>query len=239
MSLLDHVFYKDPYGTEYELSFSAWGEGILKEDGLLEMQKPDNVIGKFKSRFRRYPKSISLALEDSVARYGFGYTGIDPALLEKLETLKELVLPDSVVQIETTPKLEKIFKKNDTLIRGNFDSYAERFAAAHGLHFRPADLIIAEYCFEQTRENARLTLEFKRSGRAQIDEKFTASGAPAGIPGGYGVIHELKKDFWEKETAGEIAASFRACLNDAILKDGRLAAFLEKAKTHDFYKGKN
>ena len=80
MCLLDRDFY-----TEYDLSFSAWGEGVLREDGLLEMQKPDEAIKEFKKKKRRYPKSISFLVRDprSVG-YKFGFTSVDPALLEKL-----------------------------------------------------------------------------------------------------------------------------------------------------------
>ena len=67
-----------------------------------------------------------------------GYIGVDTALLEKLETLKELILPDTITHIDLTPKLEKILKDNDTLIRGSFDSFAESFAKENGLRFRPA-----------------------------------------------------------------------------------------------------
>ena len=105
-SLLHCLFYTEKYGWEYELTFSAWGEGVLSENDLLDIEKPDNAIAKFKKRFRRYPKSISLLLEDSLAAgCDYGYTGVDPALLEKLATIKELILPDSVAQIELTPAL--------------------------------------------------------------------------------------------------------------------------------------
>ena len=43
MSLLHHEFHPGS-NDKYELSFSAWGEGILCEDALLDIQKPDKAI---------------------------------------------------------------------------------------------------------------------------------------------------------------------------------------------------
>ena len=235
MCLLDRDFY-----TEYDLSFSAWGEGVLREDGLLEMQKPDEAIKEFKKKKRRYPKSISFLVRDprSVG-YKFGFTSVDPALLEKLETLKELILPETVTDLELTPKLKKILTENGTLIRGPFGSFAERFAAENGLNFRPADCVIAEYETTAPPESVRLTLMFARDGSAVIKEDCSSPGTNAGNTFGGSFFHPLKKDFYERSTAEEIGAGInkRAC--EQIIKDGRLAGFIEKAKEHGFYKGKN
>ena len=64
MCLLDYDFYTEKHGAEYELMLSAWGEGILREHGLLEMQRPDVIIRTFKQKYRRYPRSISLLIMD-------------------------------------------------------------------------------------------------------------------------------------------------------------------------------
>ena len=41
------------------------------------------------------------------------------------------------------------------------------------------------------------------------------------------------------QTVGEIADRFKGDARDAIISDGRLAAFIEKAKTREYYRGKN
>ena len=239
MCLLDYTFYSEKYGAEYELVLSAWGNGILSESGLLDLQKPDNVIKKFRSRYRRYPKSISLQLEDPTSvGYKYFFTGVETALLEKLETLKELILPYTVESIEMTPKLESILKDNDTLIRGDFDSFAERFAAQNGLHFRPADLIFAEYSPDVPPESTRMTLVFNRNGSVTVKEAVSSPGTSASNTLGGTFTHSLNKDFYKNETAETIAGRFGKGLGGEILRDGRLAAFIEKAKTHDYYKGK-
>ncbi len=232
MSLLDHAF-----DTEYDLSLSAWGEGRFAESELLYFQKPDAIIEEYKKKHGSYPKSISLLLKDSRG-YGSetGFTGIDTAFLEKLATLKELILPDTVTHIDLTPDLEKIFKDNDTLIRGSFDSFAESFAKENGLHFRPADFIFADFEDERWHEYTVMTLIFKRCGSVEIKETSSSPGSSAGNTFGGSFTHSLPRDFYMIQTAGEIAERFDKNTREAIISDGRLAAFIEKAKTHGFYR---
>ena len=234
-SLLDHDF-----DTEYDLSLSAWGDGTLAESELLDFQKPDAIIGEYKKKRHRYPKSISLLIQDSRG-YGSetGYTDVDPALLEKLETLKELILPDTITHIDLTPKLEKSFKENDTLIRGSFDSFAESFARESVLRFRPADFIFAD--FEDTRwhEYTTMKLIFRRNGNVEVKETSSSPGSSAGNTFGGSFTHLLPRDFYMTQTAEEIAERFNKDAREAIISDGRLAAFIEKAKTYDYYRDKN
>ena len=81
MSLLDHEFY-----SEYELELSAWGEGILREEDLLPMQRLDAAFAKFKRKPSRFPRDISLLIIDSLASgAGYGFTGIDTAFLQSAQ----------------------------------------------------------------------------------------------------------------------------------------------------------
>ena len=234
-SLLDHE-----YDTEYDLLLSAWGDGMLAESELLDFQKPDAIIGEYKKKRRLYPKTISLLIKDSRG-YGSetGYTGIDTAFLEKLETLKELIIPDTITHIDLTPKLEKILKDNGTLIRGSFDSFAESFAKENGLHFRPADFIFADFEDTQWHEYTTMKLIFRRNGNIEIKETSSSPGSNAGNTFGGSFTHSLLRDFYKTQSAGEIAERFNPDARKAIIEDGRLAAFMEKAKSHDYYTGKN
>ena len=152
---------------------------------------------------------------------------------------KELILPDSVTHIEVTPRLAEILKDNHTLIRGSLDSFAEGFASANGLPFRPADFVFAEYVFEPARESTTMILLFHRNGSVQIKEDIRSPGTSASNTLGGSFYYSLPKDFYLTKTAEEIAGMFRSVLHDAILQDGRLAAFLQKANTHSLYQGKN
>ena len=240
MCLLSNTISRDKAGSDYEICFSAWGSGVLSDAALLEVQKPDNVIKEFKKKYRRYPKSISLLLEDSLS-FGndYGFTGVSSQFLSKLRTLKELVLPDSVTDIELTPELHEVLKENKTLIRGSFGSFAQRFARENSLHFRPADLIFAEYCFEPARESTRMILRFARNGNVTIREVITAPGTNAGNTSGGSFYHSLKRDFFKTQSAEQIAQRFSPQLCRAILDDGRLADFLAKAREQGYFTGSN
>lgn len=232
MSLLEHEFEED-----YELMLRAWGEGVLSEAQLLDFQRLDAIFAAFKKKYRRLPREISLELQDSrAAGCDYGFTGIDPALLEKLPALKELILPPSVTALELTPAARAILKSSRTLIRGAFDSYAERFAVKEALPFRPADLLFAEYEFHDT---TTLFLIFTRDGKAVIRESCSEPGSSCSHTYGGDFYHPLPDGFYLRMTAEDVAAQFGGGLHDAIISDGRLAAFIEKAKTHGFFTGNN
>ena len=224
--------------TEYELSFSAWGKTVLRDTDDTDFMSSAKAFEEFKKKYKCFPKSISLEVQDSSA-FGYCIHAIDTAFLEKLKTLKELILPDAVTHIDMTPELERILKENDTLIRGRFDSYAERFATENGLHFRPADYLFASYMYEPVQESTDLTLVFMRNGNVKIVERVSSPGSSAGNTFGGCFEHPLKKDLYLTQTAEDIAQGFRGAIYDEVINDGRLAAFLEKAKEHGYYTGKN
>ena len=224
------------FKSEYELMLSAWGEGELHEQGLIA--NLTEVFSEFKNKYKRKPNDISLELEDSMS-FGYGFTSIDSAFLEKLGTLKELILPDSVTEIQMTPVLEKRFKENNTLIRGNFNSFAKKLADKNNLNFRPSNFIFAEDYFEPAFESTKLTLIFRRNGTVTIEERVSSPGSSAGNTFGGEFYHSLTRDFYMTQTAEDIAGMFGKRLHNAIISDGRLAKFIETAKTHKIYTGKN
>ena len=235
MSLLDHDF-----DGEYDLSLSAWGEGVLREEELLDFMRPAHVLEEFRKKRRRYPKDISLLVENSLgAGCDYGYTSIDPAFLENLKTLKELILPPSVTSIDLTPALREMLCRNETLIRGTFDSYAEELAKELGLRYRPSDFVFAEYFFEPAQEYTAMKLIFTRSGAVYVSEDISSPGSSSSHTYGGSFTYPLRRDFYKHKTAEQIAGLFRPTLREATVNDGRLAAFLEKARARGYYTGKN
>ena len=235
MSLLNHEF-----DADYELELSAWGRGVLSEADLLDFQQVDTILGEFQEEYHRFPRDISLFIEDPMsAGFDYGFTGVDTALLEKLTTLRELILPDSVTHIDMTPRLSEMLKKNDTLIRGTFDSFAERFANENGLRFRHSDYVFAQYLFEPAQESTTMILQFLKDGSVRIEEKISSPGSSAGNTFGGSFYYKRSRNFFREKTAEQIAEDFRAVIYDATVADGRLAEFIEKAKTHKMYMGKN
>ena len=235
MSLLHHNF-----GGEYDLSFSAWGDGILCEGDLLDSQKPSRVFEEFTEKYGRFPNSISLLIEDSAAHgLDYGFTGVDTAMLETFEMLKELILPDTLKRIDLTPKLADMLKKNDTLIRGTFGSYAENFARGNGLHFRPADYVFARHTFEAAQETTVMALVFHRNGSVEITEDISSPGSSAGNTFGGTFRYPLPTDFYETMDVERITDGFRQVMYEKTVSQGKLAAFLKKAKSRGYYTGAN
>ena len=233
MSLFHHYF-----DRSYALELTAWGRGEISEKAL-EISL-NEIFAEYAEEKGGYPIDISLFIEDTLAYgYDYGFTSIDPAFLEKLDTLKELILPDSITEIKMTPKLEKLLKGNSVLIRGSFDSFSEKFAADNGLNFRHRDMFLASYEFAPAHETTSLTLQFDRDGSARIEESVSSPGSSASHCFGGTFYHELDRDFFLHKSAEDIADMFGKSLHKELIENGRLADFLEKAKTHKLFKGKN
>lgn len=232
MSTLHSIF-----NDEYNIKFEVRGDGAVSCEAF------DSDVNK---AFERYleecgkePGDLSLVIEDTrKAGFDYGFTEVETAFLERLENLKELILPDSITEIKMTDKLEKVLKDNNTLIRGSFDSFSERFAADMGLNFRPADFIIARHYFEKAQETTLLTVQFKRDGSVQIRADVDSPGSSAGNSFGGVFYNDLPSDFWMNTTAEEVSAMYPG-LDDVVVKDGRLAGFIETAKEHKIFTGKN
>ena len=233
MSLLDFEF-----DSEYDLMLSAWGEGTVKDSNF--NIRLGTIYKKFQKEYSREPKDVSLFIEDPfTCGFDYGFTAIDTAFLEKIEKLKELILPNSITDIQMTPKLETILHENKVLIRGSFDSFAEKFAAENKLHFRPANFLFAKYVFEPAHETTLLTMMFKRDGNVVMEESVSSPGSSAGNTFGGTFYKDLPKNFHKTMTVEQIAEMYGSHLHDAIIKNGKLADFLEKAKNHKIFTGKN
>ena len=228
-----HSIFNDEYAIKFE----------VRGDGAVSCEAFDSDVNRAFERYReecgKEPGDLSLVIEDTrKAGFDYGFTEVETAFLERLENLKELILPDSITEIKMTDKLEKILKDNNTLIRGSFDSFSERFAADMGLNFRPADFIIARHYFEKAQETTLLTVQFKRDGSIQIRADVDSPGSSAGNSFGGVFYNDLSSDFWMNTTAEEVSAMYPG-LDDVVVKDGRLAGFIETAKEHKIFTGKN
>lgn len=226
--------------SEYELMLSAWGDGELKESDLVSHQSIEGLFDEFRKKHDRIPDSISLNIEDPMA-FGldYGYYAVDTELLEKLVTLKELILPDSIKSIAMTPKLSGILRENNTLIRGNFGSFADKFAAKEGLRFRPSDFVFARSCFEPADERSSLKMVFARDGSVYVLEESRSPGSSAGNDFGFTWTHDLSSDFFMRQSAEQVAEQFRTSLRNNVIESGKLASFIKKARARGYYTGAN
>lgn len=232
MSILHSIF-----NGEYDIEFEVRGNGTVSNEAFdLDVNR---AFERYKEECGGEPRDLSLVIEDTLkSGFDYGFTEVETAFLERLENLKELILPDSITEIKMTDKLERILKENNTLIRGSLDSFAERFAAEKGLNFRPADFIFARHVFAKVQEITLLTVQFNRDGSVQIRSDVDSSGSSAGNTFGGVFYNEIPSDFWLNTTAEEVSAMYPG-LDDVVVKDGRLADFIEKAKEHKIFTGKN
>lgn len=232
MSTLHSIF-----NDEYDIKFEVRGDGAVSCEAF--DGDVDRAFERYREECGKEPGDLSLVIEDTrKAGFDYGFTEVETAFLERLENLKELILPDSITEIKMTDKLEKVLKDNNTLIRGSFDSFSERFAADMGLNFRPADFIIARHVFEKAQETTLLMVQFKRDGSVQIRADVDSPGSSAGNSFGGVFYNDLPSDFWMNTTAEEVSAMYPG-LDDVVVKDGRLADFIVKAKEHKIFTGKN
>jgi hypothetical protein len=232
VSILHSIF-----NGEYDIEFEVRGNGTVSNEAFdLDVNR---AFERYKEECGGEPRDLSLVIEDTLkSGFDYGFTEVETAFLERLENLKELILPDSITEIKMTDKLERILKENNTLIRGSLDSFAERFAAEMGLNFRPADFIFARHVFAKGQEITLLTVQFNRDGSVQIRSDVDSPGSSAGNTFGGVFYNEIPSDFWLNTTAEEVSAMYPG-LDDVVVKDGRLADFIEKAKEHKIFTGKN
>lgn len=232
MSTLHSIF-----NDEYNIKFEVRGDGAVSCEAF--DGDVDRAFERYREECGKEPGDLSLVIEDTrKAGFDYGFIEVETAFVERLENLKELILPDSITEIKMTDKLEKVLKDNNTLIRGSFDSFSERFAADMGLNFRPADFIIARHVFEKAQETTFLTVQFKRDGSVQIRADVDSPGSSADNSFGGVFYNDLPSDFWMNTTAEEVSAMYPG-LDDVVVKDGRLADFIETAKEHKIFTGKN
>lgn len=232
MSILHSIF-----NGEYDIEFEVRGNGTVSNEAF--DHDVNRAFERYKEECGGEPRDLSLVIEDTLkSGFDYGFTEVETAFLERLENLKELIFPDSITEIKMTDKLERILKENNTLIRGSLDSFAERFAAEMGLNFRPADFIFARHVFAKVQEITLLTVQFNRDGSVQIRSDVDSPGSSAGNTFGGVFYNEIPSDFWLNTTAEEVSAMYPG-LDDVVVKDGRLADFIEKAKEHKIFTGKN
>lgn len=226
---MSHLYHK--FDQEYEIELEAIGDGVVNVDDY--KSSLDGIYAAFQEKHSRMPADISLSLRNAMT---CAFTAIDPAFLEHISALKELILPDSITSVSVTEKLLSIFRKNNTLIRGSFGSFAEEFAENFGLHFRPADYLFARIVFEPAHETTDYTVIFRRNGSVAIEMCVSSSGSSGGNTFGGTFYHELPQEFWKTMTLEELCSGHP----EGIIKDGRLAKFMEMARVRDnMFTGEN
>lgn len=154
---------------------------------------------------------------------------VEPDFFELLPTIAGLWILNPDCNLNMTEKTAELFKKNKVIIRGAFNSVAERLAKEYGLRFLHLDLEIASAGDYYERGRDSIALRFFSNGRAYIHQDCKCQGISAGNNGGGEVSIDLPKDFYKTATPLSIAeACWNSCY-DIILNNEKLADFLETA----------
>lgn len=195
--------------------FFTWGRPVLIE-GKGPVCKEDTDIGK-----------ENWTQEYTQLHFKDGITEIKKGFLESFPILKTIIIDSSVKNIEMTDSLRTLLKINSVIIRGSYDSYAERFAAENGLLFIHKDIYIGIRRNEEYQESRTVTLHFDESGKMNLMYEDFCQGISAGNTMGGAFTREMPEEFHSGCTLEEFADMMPEAYFDQILKNKELKAFLD------------
>lgn len=166
----------------------------------------------------------TLSVKEGITELGEGY-------LEAFPKIGCLILSRTVLSVATTPELDKRMRKNKVLIRGEYDTFAEKFAHEKGLPFLHCDIPLAEDDIEIAHEHDFITLRFHEDGSADIHYNCFTPGSSAGSYGGGEYANELPKDFYVGCTVEQFADNFPERLHEQLTANEMLRRFLTAANS--------
>ena len=193
---------------------TTWGEG-LKVCGRGKVQKEDTRVS---------PGSIKDLIQYSCITRDKGITEVGAGFLETFVKLDCLVINRSVRKIAQSAELKALLKRNNVLIRGWKNTYADSFARENGLAFLQADIELGWSHSEYT--NTKLSLCFRRKGGPYLEFEDFCSGISAGNNGGGTYTRELGKGYFSGMTPKEFAELY-PYFSAGILKNDDFAWFLK------------
>ena len=158
-----------------------------------------------------------------------GITSVTKGFIEAFTSMECLVIARSVKSVEMTPELEKYLKDNDVLIRGEYNTLAERLAKQLGLRFLHSDILLGWTSFEHEgyRESTKRTLCFRTDGPPYILRNIFTPGISAGSNGGADLREDLPEDFYAGLDLDGFTYLLPAKCEEAIMKNKELERFLK------------
>ena len=204
---------KTVYINHYSGLLEVEGEGLLvKEDA--------EVWPTERKTWRN--KYDTLSIKEGITGLGEGY-------LEAFPKIDCLILSRTVESVSTAPELDARLRKNKVLIRGEYDTFAERFAQEKGLRFLHCDIPLAEDDIGIAYEHDVITLRFHENGRSDIHYNCFTPGSSAGSYGGGEYASKLPRDFYVGCTVESFAERFPERLREQLLSNDAIRRFLESA----------
>ena len=162
-----------------------------------------------------------------------GITKVTKGFIEAFTSMECLEIAFSVKNIERTPELDNYLITNDVLIRGEYNSLAERLAKELGLRFLHCDIFL---CWTRSSpagnydgyyENTKRTLCFRLDGPPYIYRQIFTPGISAGSNGGADLRDELPEDFYVGCDLDGFTYNLPQKCEEAIMKNKQLGRFLK------------
>ncbi len=203
------------YINHYSGLLEVEGEGVLcREDTKVSPVPTENLAKKYDT----------LSITEGITGLGEGY-------LEAFPGICCLILARTVEFVATTPELDERLRKNEVLIRGEYDTFAEMFAEEKGLRFLHCNIHLADDDIGDHYEHDIITLRFHTKGAPDIHYNCFTPGSSAGSYGGGEYANELPKDFYAGCSPEQFADRFPERLREQLMSNDMLRRFLEKANS--------
>ena len=204
---------KTVYINHYSGLLEVKGEGVLCREDTVVSPKPTESLAE---------KYDTLSITEGITEVGEGF-------LDAFPNIGCLILARTVGSVASSPELDKRLRKNKVLIRGEYETFAERFAEEKGLRFLHCDIHLADDDIETAHEHDVITLRFHTKGAPDIHFNCFTPGSSAGSYGGGEYANELPKDFYVGCTVEQFADNFPERLHEQLTENEMLRRFLEAA----------
>ena len=201
------------YINHYSGLLEVEGEGVLCREDTELSPKPTERIAK---------EYDTLSITEGITKVGEGF-------LDAFPNIGCLILARTVGSVAASPELEKRLRRNKVLIRGEYDTFAEKFAREKGLEFLHCDIHLADDDIGDHYEHDIITLRFHTKGAPDIHYNCFTPGSSAGSYGGGEYAKELPKDFYVGCTVETFAGNFPERLREQLRANEMLRRFLEAA----------
>ena len=160
-----------------------------------------------------------------------GISSVKPGFIESFPNLQDLIIEADLKKIECTPELEALLKKNNVVLRGRFNSPAEKLASRLGLRFIHKNIFLAVYINREYHESSELSLCFQEGEPPFFWRDDKTQGISAGNTGGGTVRTDLDEDFYVGIESAEAFADeiVGRAFEEDTRKNKELDAFLKEA----------
>ena len=171
------------------------------------------------------PRGVALGLGGDVEE-------VEPDFFEILPTVKSVWIENPECNLNLDEKTVKLFQKNMVILRGVYDTAAEKLARKHRLRFLHFDVQIASVGDYFDKGKDTITIRFNEYGRVYVNQDCRCQGISAGSTGGGESNFDLPADFYLMKP-NQIAE--KCWHTNRIIGSGKLAAFMKMAREKNGY----